>query len=295
MKNVIKINGLEDIYKNYDTFILDQWGVMHNGQKGYSNAINCVEKLFHEKKNLIIISNSSKRKISTSNRLSSLGFDFNHFKEIMTSGEMIWQSLFNKNYEETKNLGKKFFHIYDQFKDGGEHFLKNLEKFLLVSEIKEADFILGCTPFANSKVIDYIPLLEKALQNNTLFLCANPDFETIEVSEEGDKIFCMGTIAELYKSMGGKVFLLGKPKVDIYSESTKNIKDFDKSRTLAIGDSIHHDIKGALDFKIDSLLITSTGIHHELFDNKNPNWDSNRSPLLNMDIKPTFVCSEFTF
>ena len=36
---------------------------------------------------------------------------------------------------------------------------------------------------------------------------------------------------------------------------------------LAIGDSIHHDIKGAINFGIDSLLITS-GIHKSFFDTK---------------------------
>ena len=71
--------------------------------------------------------------------------------------------------------------------------------------------------------------------------------------------------------------------------------NFKKTRVLAIGDSLHHDIKGALNFEIDSLLITSTGIHHDIFDKKNPNWDISRSSLLNMDIKPTFICSEFVF
>ena len=43
---------------------------------------------------MIIISNSSKRKISS--RLIDLkyfGFNKNHFIEAMTSGEMIWQEL----------------------------------------------------------------------------------------------------------------------------------------------------------------------------------------------------------
>ena len=49
----------------YDFFILDQWGVMHDGHKGYKHAINAVNKLILEGKKLIIISNTSKRKISS--------------------------------------------------------------------------------------------------------------------------------------------------------------------------------------------------------------------------------------
>ena len=91
------IDSISDIYNNYDFFILDQWGVMHDGQQGYKHAIEAVARLIEENKKLIIISNSSKRKISSVKRLKYLGFDKNHFKEIMTSGEMIWQELFNSS------------------------------------------------------------------------------------------------------------------------------------------------------------------------------------------------------
>ena len=50
MKSTQTINGLADIINQYDVFILDQWGVMHNGIKGYIQAIECVEKLYQEKK-----------------------------------------------------------------------------------------------------------------------------------------------------------------------------------------------------------------------------------------------------
>ena len=87
------IESISDIISLYDVFILDQWGVMHDGKKGYDCAINSVEKLIKKNKKLIIISNSSKRKKSSIRRLKSLGFDKNHFIEVMTSGEMIWQEI----------------------------------------------------------------------------------------------------------------------------------------------------------------------------------------------------------
>lgn len=43
-------------------FILDQWGVMHDGYQAYKNAIECVNELFNKNKKLVIISNSSKKK-----------------------------------------------------------------------------------------------------------------------------------------------------------------------------------------------------------------------------------------
>ena len=72
MKSTQTIEGLANIINQYDVFILDQWGVMHDGIKGYVQAIKCVEKLYQEKKEIIIISNSSKRKESTIKKLSKL-------------------------------------------------------------------------------------------------------------------------------------------------------------------------------------------------------------------------------
>ena len=148
--------------------------------------------------------------------------------------------------------------------------------------INDANFILDCTPFSGLNTIDYIPLLTKALDKKLPFVCANPDYESVEKNSKGINI-CMGTIAQLYKSLGGEIFILGKPKIDIYIESTKKIKKLDKSKVLAVGDSMYHDIQGANLFGVDSLLITS-GIHQSSFDGKKPRWETNINQVKNLGI-----------
>ena len=293
MNKVLALSGLQEIYEKYDTFILDQWGVMHNGVKGYLNAIECINTLFHHKKDLIIISNSSKRKNTTVDRLPDLGFKNFYFAEVMTSGEMMWQSLLNSNLKSFDILGNNCFHIFNQNTENPSTFTTGLEKFNFVEKINDADFILGCTPFKKKSVLDYLPYLEIAKNKNIPFLCANPDFDVFN-SNLNENTFCMGTISELYKNMGGKVFTLGKPNAEIYNVGLKKINT-NKARILAIGDSIYHDILGANKFKIDSLLITSTGIHSGIFDKKNPDWECISNNFKNNDIKPTFICSELIF
>ena len=294
MIEVKNISGLKEIFQNYDIFILDQWGVMHDGLNGFPEAIKCISDLIFYNKKLIIISNSSKKKQSTSKNLPSLGFNQNQFAEIMTSGEMVWKNLVDKTFIKDKKLGKNCFHIFDKSKKDIINFTDGLENFNFVSKISSADFILGCTPFLNSLVIDYIPLLSEAVKNNIPFVCANPDLETVENNSE-KLIFCMGTIASLYESLGGRTIILGKPSKEIYIESTKNIPNIDKSKILAIGDSLNHDIRGAIDFGIDSLLVTSTGIHRNFFDKSKPIWESDVNTLQKLGIKPTFICSDFKF
>jgi len=284
------IESMNNIISLYDVFILDQWGVMHDGYKGYDCAINSVEKLIRENKKLIIISNSSKRKTSSIVGLKSLGFDKNHFIEVMTSGEMIWQEIFTSIDNYGNNI-KNCFHIYNSSKEDGLEFRNGLEKFNFVSNISEANFILACTPFENTEPIDYIPILKDALDMNLVMFCANPDFVTIEKNNDKN-IYCMGTIADLYEHMGGRVVILGKPSKEIYKVSCKKIEDLNKSKILAIGDSLDHDILGANNFNIDSVLISS-GIHKDLFVNGPEIGINDIKNSKKWNFSPTYVCENF--
>ena len=284
------IDSISNILSLYDVFILDQWGVMHDGNYGYDHAIESVKKLINKNKKLIIISNSSKRKMSSINKLHSLGFDKNHFIEVMTSGEMIWQEIstsINNYGADIKNC----YHIFDSTKEDGLEFRIGLDRFNFVSNVNEANFILACTPFKNTQPIDYIPILKDALDKNLVMFCANPDFITIEKNNEKN-IYCMGTIADLYDHMGGNVIILGKPSKKIYEESCKKLKKIDLSRTVAIGDSIDHDILGATNFGIDSILISS-GIHNDLFESSLEIGLKNIENIPKWNFRPTYICENF--
>ena len=163
-----KIKSIEEIINDYDNFIIDQWGVMHDGIFGYDHAFNSINILNSHNKNLFIISNSSKRSKTSIDKLPKLGFEKNSFLNTVTSGEMIWQ-LLKKKYLDDKNK-KNCFHIYDEEKEDGLDFRDGLN-FNFVENIEEADLILACTPFINLQPIDYIPLLEVAYKKEiTMYL-----------------------------------------------------------------------------------------------------------------------------
>jgi len=291
MKNVKYIQGIKNIIDNYEVFILDQWGVMHDGKTGYPHAIECVNHIKSRNKKLIIISNSSKRKKNSIDRLPFLGFDTNLFEEVQTSGEMIWRAIALSLQKYGKNL-KKCFYMFDENDENASIYIEGLNHIEFVKSISDADFILACTPYSNFKPLDYIPLLQKAYEKNILMFCANPDFETVE--KNSNNIFCMGTIAQLYEDIGGKIVILGKPNKDIYSEATRTLNNIPKNKIIAVGDSIFHDIKGANNFGIDSILITS-GIHSKYFSKSEPSWLDDTNMLLKHDINPTYITEKFIF
>ena len=60
---------------------------------------------------------------------------------------------------------------------------------------------------------------------------------------------------KIFEKIGGKVVYFGKPHKDIYNLCLKK-----NERTLAIGDNLRTDIKGANNLNLDSIFITD-GIH----------------------------------
>ena len=50
-----ELNHLADIFENYDTFIIDLWGVMHDGIRLNSSATNAVTKLVENGKKVIYV------------------------------------------------------------------------------------------------------------------------------------------------------------------------------------------------------------------------------------------------
>ncbi|GKY94547.1 hypothetical protein MPSEU_000420400 [Mayamaea pseudoterrestris] len=93
------IQGISDIINDYDVFLLDMWGVLHDGNRPYVGVLDTLQTLKHKhpNKRLIIISNSSKRKQDSILALEKLGFDPSHFEQIITSGELTHQMLLEQH------------------------------------------------------------------------------------------------------------------------------------------------------------------------------------------------------
>jgi beta-phosphoglucomutase-like phosphatase (HAD superfamily) len=73
MTSISSISSPE-ILDKYDTFLLDMWGVMHDGSKPYEGVLQTVKELKGMGKNLIILSNSSKRRENSHKMLGKREF-----------------------------------------------------------------------------------------------------------------------------------------------------------------------------------------------------------------------------
>ncbi len=138
---------------------------------------------------------------------------------------------------------------------------------------------------------DYRPRLEIMLKRKLFMLCGNPDL----VVERGDRlVYCAGSIADLYATMGGEVLYAGKPYRPIYDlalakAETISGRKADLKRVMAIGDSVRTDLKGARAFGID-MLFMAAGIHAEEFGGRDtPNKDAMKTVFAAAGEMPTAV------
>jgi len=239
--------GLKSIIKNYDIFYIDLWGVVHNGIILHKNAIVALKEIIKAKKKYVLLTNAPRPNKTVKSFLEKMGMNKEITENVYSSGEAALSYL-KKNF-----LNDKFYHLgpprdFDLFIDLKKN--KTLD-------IKECSYLL-CTGLFEEQDEDlsyYKKLFKKHI--NKKMICTNPDL----IVDRGDeRELCAGSVALVFKKMGGEVVYFGKPFPEVYNQSIDNIE----KKILCIGDNLNTDIKGANIQNYDSLLI-SNGIHkHEI-------------------------------
>jgi len=240
-----KLDHLAEIYNSYDTFIIDLWGVMHDGIKLNPKAIKAVDELIKKKKKVIFLSNAPRPSSEVKFFLSQLKMEDRYLKNILTSGEAAMRALQDHKY------GKFFYHLGS--KRDESVFFKVREN---NTSLEKCNFIL-CTGLFDDHGDDLM-YYKKLLKNHIdkKLICTNPDL----IVHRGDiKEYCAGSIANLFKSIGGEAIYFGKPYKEIYKMCFN-----DGEKTIAIGDNLNTDIRGANNMYIDSIFI-SNGVHRDEF------------------------------
>ncbi|WP_354625833.1 TIGR01459 family HAD-type hydrolase [Psychromonas sp. MME2] len=241
------INGLKDIIDSFDTFILDQWGVLHNGGDAFPEAIRALQFLQEHNKKVVILSNSGNTGRFSYQRLQDSGISRDLYLDVLTSGDHMRH---NFNAGKFTSLGNNaLFFSWDNdnsvLDDCG----------VTASTIENASFIL-CCGVERGDLASYMDDLTLAYQRNLELVVSNPDL--VAMTPDGSLKTCPGSIAKAYQDMGGKVHWHGKPQIDLYKMCHELVGGWHKA--IAVGDSLEHDIAGANGASLSSLFITS-GIH----------------------------------
>ncbi len=280
------IKGLSEVFGRYDGFILDLWGVVHNGVKPFPDTLTTLAALKKTKKKVWLLSNAPRRTYVVAAKLSDMGIKPDMYDGLLTSGEASWQGLREGLIEQ---WGRRCLHIGSRLRDNSLYEGLDLE---IVTNPAQADFILnsGVEEFTDT-ADKYMHILKECILRNIPMLCANPD-KVVHVEDQ--LVICAGTIADAYAALQGEVTYFGKPYRGVYSRC---MQDMETRQVLAVGDSMLTDIAGATGSGLDSALVTS-GIHREEFPPETGNNIAGGDVagfLANYLYKPNFIMKCFSW
>lgn len=245
------IGGLNEIASEYRLIFCDVWGVVHNGERPWPDTLDALVRFRDGGGTVILVTNAPRRRKSVYAQLEHLGVPEKAYDKVVTSGD-VTRDLIDQSPKKILHIGpKQDLNLFDGF---------DVE--LVDAETVETIVCSGLFDDRTETPDDYDDLLEKLARCNIPMICANPDL----VVELGDRLlYCAGSLAALYAQKGGTSLIAGKPHHPIYEAALREAealtgRKFEKNQILAIGDGMPTDIKGAVDFGIDVLFISS-GIH----------------------------------
>ncbi len=249
--------GMAPLAAQYDGFILDLWGVIHDGVRPYEGAADCLRRLRDAGRRCVLLSNAPRRAHAAQAMLADMGLAEDLYAGLLTSGEAAHLALRDRTDPWFAALGDRVWHL-------GPERDRNLMDGLGLQEMAtpgEAQFVLNTGPDDHrgpTSVAAFEDVLQDCARHGLPMLCANPDLEVIR---GGVRIVCAGALAERYQQLGGAVRSLGKPDPAIYGPVLATLGT-PRERTLAVGDSLRTDIAGAAAAGIDSCWVLG-GVHAE--------------------------------
>lgn len=247
---------IRPLAERFDGFIIDLWGVLHDGVKPYPGALEALRFLHDAGKKTILLSNAPRRNWKAEAVLTELGFDRALYDFIFTSGEATYEYLASKHSAQHTAHSTPYIYI-GPHKD--EDLLEGLP-YRIVEDPTEAAFALvtgfdgpGMGFDTKQEQIDACLKAKLHLYN------ANPD--KLVIPQDGARWLCSGVIAEYYEQRGGKVTSFGKPLPAVYAHCLQQLA-LPAKHICAIGDTLETDIAGANQQGIFSVL-TAGGVLRE--------------------------------
>lgn len=255
--------GMSGLVDRFDAFILDQWGVLHDGKILYPDVLSTLQRLKVAGKKLIMLSNSSKRKASSIRGLAQVGIDplFFFDNDVVTSGEVCWQDLSRAGGEP-----KRIFLMGNG--DNDEEYVGSLGAVAVLEEdASQATLVLARGTFSVgtqcvfARAEEALASAEMAAALGTLsqrgvpMLVSNPD-----THRPGSGAPMPGQIALRYAALGGAVRFVGKPHSAVFDTCMELLPAVPRDRVCMVGDSLSHDVLGAVRYGLGSCWVMN-GVH----------------------------------
>ncbi|MBZ9774370.1 TIGR01459 family HAD-type hydrolase [Mesorhizobium sp. CO1-1-8] len=250
-KTIERLDGIGPLAERYNVFLLDQFGVLHDGTRPYPGAVAALSALKRAGKTVVLVSNSGRRAQPNESRLIKLGFEAGSWDHFVSSGEVAWRSFRDMAASGKLRPGTKCLLVS---REGDRSAIEGLP-FVLTGSGDEAELVLIAASEGDRYELDhYHRLFAPAAARRVPCFCTNPD--TIMLTAKGPR-FGAGRLADLYESLGGSVTRIGKPDKAIFEAALALAGEPARGAVVCVGDSVEHDISGGNRACIPTALVLS--------------------------------------
>jgi HAD superfamily hydrolase (TIGR01459 family) len=263
--------GFAPLAERYNGFVLDLWGVIHDGVNAFPHAVECLRQLRAAGKRTLLLSNVPRPNGAVQHMMQRMGIPDDLYTGILTSGEAVRQALRSPPDLWWAELGTRVYHL------GPERDRPVFEGLPLqvVDTPTAADFVLNTGPDDHRNPTDlaeFEPVLADCARYRLKMICANPDLVVIR---GGVRVLCAGALAVRYQELGGDVRSLGKPDPAIYQPVLEQL-GLPPKEVLAVGDSLRTDIAGAVGVDLAACWVLG-GVHGAELSNGAGGFDTARA------------------
>ena len=275
-----------EISDRFDVLLVDAYGVFWDGGHFYPGSLETLENAVCQGRRVCILSNTTSFSADSVRSYEKKGmFAGRYYTDFVTSGDVLREAVL----AEKLDIPGENIYIWGTPRAA----LFADSKYRIVQNADEADAFYISIPQLSTAQKDGFPALAgefflsrlstddgpqlwdsmveepfyaslKQMYNLKLpAICGNPDFRAFEKPKDGGSpqpVIRQGTIAEIYRRMGGRVIEFGKPHANIYQYAFAKLGIKPSARVAMIGDTFRTDIAGALNAGISAVWCVETGM-----------------------------------
>lgn len=259
-------SSLADIAEPYPAVCLDAYGVFWGGAGLLPGAAEAMQKLVKSRKIVGILSNSTQLADKEIAKLNAHGLrKGEHFHFILTSGEVTRQIAL-KQVLPFPTPRQTYFVVCRNHPKSSPHLaIFQNTPYKETERAEEADFLYVGIPHLDGNEQTNPAVFQEEVHRlkafNLPMLCANPD-RFAPAGSPGKFAVTQGSIAELYRAIGGEVFYIGKPTPKVFEAALEQFQHYhsvESKAVLMVGDTPETDVRGALTAGMIPVLVIDTG------------------------------------
>ena len=99
------IKSVDEISGQYDGFLIDQWGVLHDGVDIFPAALATLKRLKQAGKQIVILSNSGRSGLENESSMERMGIASTLYDRVLSAGDDAVDALTGNRDELYRDLG----------------------------------------------------------------------------------------------------------------------------------------------------------------------------------------------